>query len=265
VRWSSREDRQTWVSNPLNTAGDFLLTTSGRLMRGMRFKGESVLFTDSDVHRMSFVGSPLVYGFEQISRGVDGLLGPNAVVETPAGLAWMGPSNFWTYDGVARVLPCDVHDYVYGSINILQGAKACAGHNVEFSEVWWFYCSAGELENDRYVVWNYAEGWWSYGQLSRTTWVPREVWPYAVASDATGYLYQHEQGWTDNGFSRVGDVYAETGALVLGDGDRFMDCNQLLPDADANDPGSEMNCEVLFALRWAVTVSNGGTLVVTPL
>jgi hypothetical protein len=249
IRWSSREDRTLWAPSATNTAGDFTLTTAGRLMRGMRYKGESILFTDADVHRMTFVGSPLVYGFEQISRGVDGLLGPNAVCETADRLVWMGASNFWTYDGVVRMLPCDVHDYVFGDINLLQGPKACAGHNVEFSEVWFFYCSGASLENDRYVIWNYKDNWWSYGQLARSTWIPREVWPYAVAASPDGYLYQHEQGWTDNGTTRVGQVYASTGALTLGEGDRFMDVGMLMPDADTNDPGSEQNVSVEFALK----------------
>jgi hypothetical protein len=218
-------------------------------VRGLRFKSESILFTDVDVHRMSFVGSPLVYGFEQISKGVDGLLGPNAVAEIPDRLVWMGASNFWSYDGVVRVVPCDVHDYVYSSVNLLQGPKFVAGHNTEFSEVWFFYCSAGALENDRYVIWNYKDNWWSYGALSRTTWIAREVWPYAVASDASGFLYQHEQGWTDSGATRIGQVYASTGALTLGEGDRFMDVGQLMPDADSNNPGSEQNVSVEFACK----------------
>lgn len=248
IAWCSREDLTQWTPDPLNTAGEINLATPGRLIRGVRWKNESILFSDADVHRMTFVGSPLVYGTEQVSKS-EGLLGPHALVEIPDRLVWMSSTGFWSYDGMIKRVPCDVQDYVFSDINLLQGVKVCGGHNVEFGEVWWFYATANSTENNRYVIWSYREGWWSYGQLARTAWVSREVWPYPVAGGPDGSLYQQEDGYLNNGATRVGSVYAESSHLSLGEGDRWLDVGLLMPDKDDNTPGSEANVSVSFALK----------------
>jgi hypothetical protein len=47
---------------------------------------------------------------------------------------------------------------------------------------------------------------------------------------SAGFLYQHETGLTDNGATRVGSIYAESGALELAGGERVVDVLQVLPD-----------------------------------
>lgn len=245
IAWSSQEDRNTWAATATNTAGDLDVTTPGKLMRGLRIQGGNLLFTDADVHLMRYVGGNFVYGVEKIGDS-NGLLGPNAVVPFGDRTVWMGENAFWSYDGVIRQVPCDVNDYVFRDINVLQGAKVAGGHNSEFGEIWWFYPSKSSVENDRYVIWNYRESWWSFGQLARTFWLDKDVWPYSIAGDPTGLLFQHEQGWTDSGASRVGQVYAETGAIEIGKGERFMDVEQLIPDGCPNVPSCT---QAYFKLR----------------
>lgn len=245
VQWSSQEDRNAWTPSATNTAGDLDISTPGKLLKGVRYRGETLLFTDTDVHLMRYVGPPFVYGVDQVGAA-NGLIGPNAVLTLDDRVVWMGDNAFWLYDGVVRQVPCDVADYVFRDLNVLQGPKVYAGHNGEFGEVWWFYPSKNSVENDRYVIWNYRENWWSFGSLARTTWVDKEVWPYAIASSPAGELFQHEQGWTANGSTRVGQVYAETGALELGKGERFLEVQQLIPDGCPNVPSCT---QAYFKLR----------------
>jgi hypothetical protein len=235
VQWSDQENRNVWAPSATNTAGDLEVVSVGRLIKGLRFRNENLLFTDADLHLMRYLGPPFTYGIEQVGDA-NGLVGPNAVLALDDRVVWMGENSFWMYDGVTRPIPCEINDYVFRDFNVLQGAKVYAGYNSEFGEVWWFYPSANSVENDRYAIWNYRENWWSYGQLPRTTWIDKDVWPYSVASAPDGNLYQHEQGWTDSGVTRVGQVYAETGALALGEGDRFMEVTQLIPDGCPNVP-----------------------------
>lgn len=244
VSWSSRENLDDWVSTALNTAGDLDAQTPGKLLAGVRWHKQSLLFTDIDAHLMSYEGTPLIYGISQIADA-SGLAGAGAVVSTGERVAWMSNTAFWQYDGVAKQVPCEVQDYVFRDINILQGAKITAGHNSQFNEIWWMYPSANSVENDRIVIWNYAEGWWSLGQIARTAWVDRGVWPHAVACDPAGNLYQHEDGWTASGVTRVGQVWAESGAIEMGRGERFVEVRQLIPDA-MDDPSA---CALSFNLR----------------
>lgn len=229
VKWSSRENRAQWTANALTTAGEKEVASSGKLLSAVKWRGETLLFTDCDIHSMKFVGTPFVYGIEQVSDN-NGIVGPQAAISTSERALWMSTNGFYEYDGVARKLVCDVQEYVFNDINMLQGAKIVAAHNGDFSEVWWFYPSKDSVENDRYVIWNYAENWWSFGVMARTAWMDKSVWQHVVAADPDGYLYQHEQGWTNAGATRVGQVYAESGAIQIGNGEKFAEVVQLIPD-----------------------------------
>jgi len=58
-------------------------------------------------------------------------------------------------------------------------------------------------------------------------------------SGTGGALFQHEFGFQDNGADRAaaGEVYAETGAIVLGEGDVRMNVTQVIVDG-VTDPAN---------------------------
>lgn len=227
IAWSDRENPEEWTPTATTEAGDLPLQSPGWIVGGMRHRGQNLIWTQTDVHTLNYVGPPYVYGLEQVGTGC-GLIGPLAATGTQDLVVWMSDAGFWVFDGYVRPLPCDVHEYVFSDLNVLQGAKVAAGHNSEFNEIWFFYPSKSSVENDRYVVWNYLENWWTIGRLPRTTWVDRGVWQRPVAFAPDGHIYQHEQGYSDDGAFR--EVYAQTAALELGNGDRVMAVRQIIPD-----------------------------------
>lgn len=247
ITWCSQEDYTQWTATATNTAGSQQLHTNGLVMNARKMPGETLIFTDVDLHAMRFVGTPFVYGIDRIGTNC-GLISRKAHAATQTFCVWMGQRSFFIYDGVVRPLPCDVQEHVFDNINTVQASKIVAGMNTQFGEVWWFYPSAGASENDSYVVWNYKENWWAFGQLARTAWVDREVWPYPIAGAPNGNLYQHEQSWTDSGMTRVGMVFAESAPFDIGNGDRVMDVKQLLPDT-----GGDASLNYTFKTRQTPT------------
>jgi hypothetical protein len=233
VQWSSQEDNTDWTPSATNTAGDLQLVTTGLYQASRRLPGQIIVWTDADVHVMRYVGPPFVYGIERAGSGC-GIVGPNAHMAFNNAVAWMGDKGFFVFDGMVKPLPCDVNDYVFSDINMFQSAKITAGHLAELGEIWWFYPSRNSIENNRYVIWNYREGHWTIGNLGRTAWVDSGAFPYPIAAAPDGHLYQHEQGWTDNGATRVGQVYVKSAPLELGEGDRVMSVRQLIPDGCLN-------------------------------
>lgn len=167
VTWASQESTTDWVASDINTAGDFDLATTGRLMCGRRTKAQTLLFTDNDLHTMDYIGGVLVYRFEQAGSHC-GIISPNAVAILDATAIWMGHRNFYVYDGFVQPLPCDVADYVFGDFNEAQRAKVWALSLSQYGEVWWFYPSGSSTTNDRYVCYNYRERHWSIGTLARS-------------------------------------------------------------------------------------------------
>jgi hypothetical protein len=246
VQWCAQGDYTTWTPLATNTAGSLQINSVGILMSAARYvSGQYLLFTDIDVHAMTYIAQPYVYGITRVGEKC-GILGRYAKANVNGVIVWMGPSNFFMYDGAVHVMPCDVQEYVFNNINTLQGAKCFAGVNSQFSEVWFFYASAASSEIDSYVIWNYKENLWSVGQLARSAWADRDAWPFAVGAGIDCNLYQHEQGWTNSGVSRVGQVYAETGPIELGNGDYTMDVSRLLLDCN---PGDAANLSLSFTTR----------------
>jgi hypothetical protein len=226
VAWSDKSNRTVWTPAAGNQAGSFPLQTTGRLVAGRRTTRETLLWTDADLWSAAFLGGALVYAFRQLGDNC-GLIGPNAYTIMRDTAYWMSKGQFFIYSGVVREAPCEVADYVFTDINLTQKAKIACVPFDKWGEVWWFYPSASQsgLENDRYVMVN-ALGHWAVGKLGRAAGSGTGAFSQPMLWDTNGLLYAHETG-TDKG----GQVpYIETGPLELGDGDRVVLVQSLLPD-----------------------------------
>jgi hypothetical protein len=224
VAWASQEVPLTatvWVSNPLvNTAGNFLLSTKGRLMAGRRTRRQTLLWTDVDVYAMTFVALPGIYAFEQVGDNC-GLIAPNAMAVLGDLAVWMSYGKFFMYDGALKPLQCDVLDYVFQNLNKQQAAKVHCVSNALFDEVIWFYNSigahqAGNDENDSYVAYNYREQHWMIGTLGRDAGIDRGVFDYPLYVDPNGFLWSHELG---DARTSAGSPFAESGPIEIADVD----------------------------------------------
>lgn len=229
VKWADQESMTDWAASATNQAGDFELQTSGSIMTARRVRGATMIWTDTDCHSMTYIGTPLIYSFERVGSFC-GVAGPNAVAALDSIAIWMGTNGFFVYDGAVKPLPCDVQDYIFSDINTVQSAKIYAAANTKFGEIWWFYPSANSVENDRYVIYNYRENHWSIGQLSRTAWAGSGIFEYPLATDASGNIYDHENGWTANGTPLLDTRYVQSGPTEIGNGDNVIVARQLLPD-----------------------------------
>src|SRR5205085_4982217 len=128
----------------------------GRVRSGASTRGESLVWTDCDLHAITYIGRPFVYRVAQVGKGC-GIVAPGAKATVDTLAFWMGHDNFYVYEGVVKKLPCEVRDYVFGDFNHVQAVKVWAMAIAEFGEVWWFYPSGSSTEIDRSVVFNYAE------------------------------------------------------------------------------------------------------------
>jgi hypothetical protein len=140
IRWSSTEDLNDWIPTSTNTAGDLRLYSGSKIVAGVRSRLELVIFTDVSVHTLPFVGGFDVFGLNIVGENVS-ILGPNCAVSVDSRVFFMAEADFYMYDGIVRVLPCDVRNFVYQNLNVQQKDKIYGGLNREFNEVWWFYPS----------------------------------------------------------------------------------------------------------------------------
>jgi len=231
IRFSDQESLTDWESLTTNTAGSLRISTGSEIITGVKTKQQTVIFTDISVHVMQYIGPPFTFGINEVASGTS-IMGQNAAVAVNDNVYWMGKEAFYVYNGTVQQIPCPVLEYVFDDFNYFQSEKVTAGHNSEHSEIWWFYPSSSSDNNDRYVIYNYAQNIWYYGTLNRTAWIARGVFGYPIAASADNYLYYHEFGINDGSQNPpVGiDSYIESNPVDLGDGDQFMFVSRVVPD-----------------------------------
>ena len=250
VRWSSQTSlsRPTgykdWQTRTDNTAGGQQLDHGSEIVRAIRARQETLVFTNKALYSQVFVGPPTTFKFTLLAESI-ALLAPNAVASTPVGVVWMSPQNFYIYDGSVRVLPSTLRGHVFKDLNRTQAYKALIGHNRAFNEVWFLYPSAASDENDRYVIWNYIENGWVNGEIERTAWLdanPETTYPTAAKAP---YLYNHEVGNDDD--SGPMTAYVETGDMGLQGGDQFTLLTRILADMEFS--GAVQSAEIKVIAR----------------
>ncbi len=241
IRWADQESTSVWTAASTNTAGDFELETPGTILCGRAAKGQSLVWTDTDLWSMTYIGGTSIFSFRKEGSGC-GAMGPGAPIIADGRAYWMGTNGFYVFDGYVRRLRCDVHDRVFGpeiaGSDVLSDARGTVGATVEAvhissqSEIWWLYRSdAGR----RYVSYNYVEDHWSFGEQDRIAGCDAGVLRYPLMVTATGgFVYEHE---VDLLTSPVPDhagstIYAETGPIELGDGDLAMRLQRIEPDGN---------------------------------
>lgn len=228
IQWCDQETNTSWTPSATNQAGDYILQSRGRLMCGRRIRGGTMLFCDTDVHFASYIGLPYVYGIERIGENC-GIISRNAVAVADSRAIWMSQNGFYAFDGSVQPVDCDVYDAVFGDLNLTQRSKITCTQNAAFNEVRWDFPSSASTENDTYVVYNYAEGHWRVGSLStqgRLCGNDRGVFSNPIMADASGYLYDHETGYSYGALT----PYAESGPVELGNGDNIMRARRLIAD-----------------------------------
>ena len=270
LRFSSQEDFTTWTPSSTNTAGSFRIQDGSKIMTTVRSRGSILIWTDTSLHSLQFIGAPFVFGLTQIGANC-GAVGPHSAVDVNGTTFWMSQNAFYMFDGAIKKLPCSVQDYVFDSFSITSQATVYAGLNTDFNEVTWFYASKDSTFVDRSVTFNYLENVWYTNSLARTTWLDRGVYelPYATEyestvngttptvlglTDGASSVYVHEEG-TDDDVSAM-RCTLQSGDFDIQDGQQLLSISRFIPDFK-EQKGS---ADVLLSFKDYNSITNETTL-----
>tara|TARA_R100000149_G_scaffold62534_4_gene32660 strand:+ start:7976 stop:10153 length:2178 start_codon:yes stop_codon:yes gene_type:complete len=263
IRFSDQESLSDYDPTSTNTAGTLRLDDGTRIVGAFKGKDYILVLTDTAAYEMQFVGPPFTFSLRKVGSN-NGLLGQHAGVFANGAVFWMGKTGgFYVYDGTVKSLPCLVEDFVFTTdgnnpgLNYNSGQLVFGGINELYSEINWFYPTAGSSVIDRVVTYNFDEGVWTTGTLDRSTWIGSTVYekPYATdynASDTPSFpavsgvsngasiYYAHEVGINQlNGdgsetaitsFIKSGEFDLNGKQGVPGDGEFIMSISRFLPD-----------------------------------
>ena len=237
IRFSDQESPLIWSAQATNTAGDLRIGTGSEIITALETRQQILVFTDKSLHAMQYLGPPFTFGISMLSENIT-IASPLSAIAVDDMVFWMGEQEFYMYSGQVQKLPCSVRAYVFDDFNQDQAEKVTASVNSSYSEIWWFYPSAtvtNGLMNqniDKYVVYNYQEKVWYYGNLPRTAWIDRGIGQYPIAASIDGYLYYHEFGTDDGSVNPPAGIssYIESSQMSIGAGDNFVLLSKLIPD-----------------------------------
>lgn len=244
VKFSNQEDITEFTPKSVNTSGFQRLSDGSEIRAAVRSSGQIMIWTDTSLHSMQFIGPPFTFGFKQQGRQC-GCVGQHAAVDVDGVAYWMGSSGgFLKYDGSVQTIPCTVEDYVFSDIRLVPEIYTAV--NDEFNEISWFYPSSNSNEIDRVVTYNHLDKVWSVGTMARTTWTDKGVFakPYATDYSATstatatptvqgvssgrGSLYAQETGNNANGVALPANI--TSGDFFLDAGEDLMSISRFIPD-----------------------------------
>jgi hypothetical protein len=231
IRFSDQENPLVWTAQPTNTAGDLRIGTGSEIITAVETRQQILVFTDRSLHAMQYLGPPFTFGISLISENIT-VASPLSAIAVDDSVYWMGEEEFYVYTGQVQKLPCSVRSYVFGDFNTSQSEKVTAAVNSSFSEIWWFYPSAGSETNDKYVVFNYQEQAWYYGTIARSAWIDRGISQFPISAGLDGYLYYHEFGQDDGSVNPPAAIpsFIESSQMSIGAGDNFVFLSRLIPD-----------------------------------
>lgn len=245
VRFSNQEDINVFAESATNTAGGQRLTDGNHIVSADRSRGQILIWTDTALHGMQYIGPPYTFGFQQLGANC-GLIGPHASADVNGIAFWMGKDAFFMFDGTVKKLACTVQDYVFQDINVVQNTKVNIGINTQFNEVTWWYCSYTADYIDRFVTFNYLENVWSIGTMARTAWMDLGTYAKPTAAEylptntaatistingltaGRSLIYNQEDGKNGNGSAITALI--KSGYFDIGDGDQMLFMKRFIPD-----------------------------------
>jgi hypothetical protein len=250
IRWASQDQPNEWEPRSTNSAGFLRVSRGSAIIRAIPTRQETIVLTDTHVYSLQFLGTTDVFGLQELADNTS-IISSRATVTANNVLYWMGTDKFYAYDGRVQTLPCTLREYVFKDINFDQSDQIVCGTNEGFTEIWWFYPSAGSNSNDRYVIYNHLTNIWYYGNLERTAWldVASREFPIAASTpegSSTGLLYTHEVGLNDD--ESPLEAFCQSSDFDIGDGDQLMLTKRLIPDVSFNT-STATNPEVTFGIR----------------
>ena len=252
IRWSVQEDYTNWLPAVTNQAGSYRLSHGSFIVGALQTRQEILVWTDSTVYSMQYLGPPYIWGFNLLSDNIS-LISPNAMATANGVTYWMGTDKFYIYSGRVETLPCSLRQYVFDDINKDQSFQCFAGTNEGYSEVWWFYCSQDSDAVDRYVIFNYLDRVWYYGTMPRSAWLDSPLREFPQAATLNNLIVFHEAAVDDGTTNPPAPIesFIQSSDFDIGDGHNYGFVWQIVPDItfDGSDTASPGFPSVNFTVR----------------
>ena len=159
VQWSDVNDPRYWDSDGASLA-DFQDIEDGGDITGITGGEFGIILMENAIVRMSFVGSPNIFQFDTIARGV-GCVEGGSVTQYAGTTYFLGADGFYACDGqqIIRIGAEKVNRYFFSNANIGDIDSISASIDPERNVVIWDYSNTSGGRS--LIIYNYQTQKWS--------------------------------------------------------------------------------------------------------
>jgi hypothetical protein len=231
--WCDQENYAAWdYTNVVSQAGYLDIEPAAPIVTAKATPLGVLFWTGTMTYLSAFLGIPYVYNYTELYKNATPW-SPCSVVSTTMMTLWFSEQGLFSYNG-AWVAPmaCSVRTWVDDDIDPLNvREQACAVNVAPFNEFWWFFPQLNQPYNTRVIIYNYKEGWWSMGQMSRSAGINAAYTVNTIMADGlTAYQHEAYNYYPQN----VPLPWAETYDLNINFGSRLTTVKQLIPDVEGD-------------------------------
>ena len=160
VQWSGINDPTTWSSSAV-TQSDFQDVPDGGQIQGITGGEFGLVLLERSLFRMSYIGSPLVFQFDNISRNL-GCYEPNSVIQWQGITYFLGDDGFYACDGqqVVGIGAEKVDRFFFADADEGSFPEMSAAVDPIRNLIMWGYRNAGDIY--RVLLYHVNTKRWSY-------------------------------------------------------------------------------------------------------
>jgi len=163
VQWSALGDESSWTTSA-TTQADFQDIPDGGSVVGVTGGEFGLILMDRSIHRMVYVGSPLIFQFDNISRNL-GCYEANSVIQYGGTTFFLGDDGFYACDG-QNVVPIGnekVNRFFFDNVD--EGTLYLMSAAVDPTKklIIWAYASNSSATADSLLIYNYQTQRWTSG------------------------------------------------------------------------------------------------------
>jgi hypothetical protein len=164
VRWSAINDETDWVEN-VNTQSDYQDIPDGGQIMGIRGGEFGLVLLERSIHRMTYVGTPFIFQFDNISRN-KGCMVSGSVAQYQGITFFLSDDGFYMCDG-QQVVPIGaekVDRFFLSDASETDYPTMSAAIDPVRKLVIWNYRSVDATR--KLMIYNFATKKWTYGDAN---------------------------------------------------------------------------------------------------
>lgn len=162
-------DDTDWTESvTTQSASGRLVSTPGAIVAGARLGDYAIAYKERSIYVGSYVGGDDVWQWQLVSGGDAGCVGKRAICDIDGTHFFVGPDNFWLFNGVTATPIADgvLRDWFSDNCSSAYRYKSICTYDKTTGRAWVFYPSTNSATIDSAVIYHVQSKKWGRATVS---------------------------------------------------------------------------------------------------